>query len=159
MYNATWKAWDGHIESKECKDTSELDSFIELWTGHTGHINYDAQICCALDGCGIVTWEVVPLSYDCLACGEMVVTDDEDRHVVGLCDCCLDGDYSSPYDPPSQSDYDYTCTCEDAPCCGCNSEIGQISILYAVIVTILAVILHSVYNALLVPMLAVLGSI
>ena len=111
MYNATWKAWDGHIESKECKDTSELDSFIELWTGYTGHINYDAQICCALDGCGIVTWEVVPLSYDCLACGEMVVTDDEDRHVVGLCDCCLDGDYSSPYDPPSQSDYDYTCTC------------------------------------------------
>ena len=64
--------------------------------------------------------EVVPLSFDCLSCGEAVYTDNEDDHVVGLCDCCLDGDYPSPYDPPLQSDYDYTCTCEDAPCCGCN---------------------------------------
>jgi hypothetical protein len=36
---------------------------------------------------------LVELSFDCLACGEMVVTDDEDDHVVGLCDCCLDGGY------------------------------------------------------------------
>ena len=66
------------------------------------------------------TWinPIVPLSFDCLSCGEMVITDNEDDHVVGLCDCCLDGDYPSPYDPPSQSDYDYTCTCEDRPCCG-----------------------------------------
>ena len=60
------------------------------------------------------------LSFDCLSCGEAVYTDNEDDHVVGLCDDCLDGDYPSPYDPPSQSDYDTFCHCEDNPCCGCN---------------------------------------
>ena len=35
-------------------------------------------------------------------------------------DDCIDGDYPSPYDPPSQSDYDTFCHCEDNPCCGCN---------------------------------------
>jgi|APSaa5957512622_1039677.scaffolds.fasta_scaffold32718_1 hypothetical protein len=158
MYNATWKAWDGHIEFKECKNTIELDSFIELWTGHIGHINYDDQICCAIDGRGVVTWEVVPLSFDCLSCGEMILTNNEDDVIYGVCPHCIDGDYPNTFDLLPRVNDD-TCTCEDRPCCVCNSESGQTSVLFAVIVIILAVVLYTAFNTIVLPMLAVLRSI
>jgi len=66
------------------------------------------------------------LELECLSCGFKWDTDNEDEAVQGTCPICNEYIYNECGELdrflfPLQSDYDYTCHCEDAPCCGCNS--------------------------------------
>jgi len=101
------------------------------------------------------------LELECLSCGFKWDTDDEDEAVQGTCPVCNEYIYNECGELdrflfPLQSDYDYTCHCEDAPCCGCNSEQGSIVVLYCVMVAIFA----ALYVFIIEPMFAgILGGV
>ena len=105
------------------------------------------------------------LELECLSCGFKWDTDNEDEVVEGICPLCNEYIYNEcgeldRFLPPSQSDYrDYSCHCEDAPCCSCNSESGQIAVLYIAIVAILAYVLHTFLMPFVTPVLATLDGL
>ena len=55
--------------------------------------------------------------FECLSCGEIVETDNEDDLVSQICDMCaeFDGEGFVPFGVIPFVD---SCTCEDYPCCG-----------------------------------------
>ena len=55
------------------------------------------------------------LYVKCQSCGYEWYTDNEDDHVVQLCESC--GDYGSDHQI-ERGEYDGYCDCEDYPCCG-----------------------------------------
>ena len=61
------------------------------------------------------------LTFECLGCGELVETDNEDEYVSEVCDMCQEYGTSYAIDRGDYVEVEY-CNCEDFPCCGHGNE-------------------------------------